>query len=111
MRRILSILLVLLLTLLIAGASFVAWLGAHPERVSTSVDRWLRAWVAANPLEESVALHWEGLEWEPWTGVSLARVALGKGADSVVLYGLQTKGLGYSGGVLHLASCTWDSLV
>ena len=111
MRRILVILLALLFTLLIGGTSFVAWLGAHPDRVSSYVDRWLRSWVADHPLDTSVALHWEGLSWEPWTGIALERVALGKDSDSLVLYGLKTKGLGYSGGVLHLASCTWDSLV
>ncbi len=111
MRRILWILLALLFLVLLVTGAFVAWLGSHPERVNAYADNWLKSWVAAHPLEDGVKVHWDGLSWQPWTGLHLGELSIQSGEDAIKLHGLKLEGLGYSQGIWRLAACQWDSLV
>ena len=79
MRRILWILLALLFLVLLVTGAFVAWLGSHPERVNAYADNWLKSWVAAHPLEDGVKVHWDGLSWQPWTGLHLGELSIQSG--------------------------------
>ena len=111
MRRLLWILLASLVTFLVGGACFLAWIGAHPDRVNAFAESWLREWVKTHPLEDSVQVDWEGIAWQPWTGLHVETLSLGSGSDRIKLHGLKAEGIWWADGGLELTSCAWDSLV
>lgn len=109
-RRILRSLLIFLSGLVLVGLGAVFYVVRHPEIVNETLETWAKKYVEANPLADSVELHWSGIAWQPWTGLKLAEAHLGRGDDYIALYGLSIEGLGYRAQGLQANAVQWDSL-
>ncbi|MDG1252584.1 MAG: translocation/assembly module TamB domain-containing protein [Schleiferiaceae bacterium] len=109
-RRIVRSLLIFLSGLALLGLIALCWLFFHPEFVNKKIDTWAKEFATQHPLVDSVEIHWEGIEWQPWRGIRLAEVKLGDQENYVAIYGLTLNGIGYSNPVIGVEQLHWDSL-